>query len=314
MSVAAKLANWLQSKPSVRYSTEIPSAQNVVDIFAGEWWSVLPNGLEGKPGTSALFNDARIRWLNSQVRLRGKTILELGPLEAAHTYMMQMMGAKSVIAVEANERAYLKCLCVKELFGLDRTSFLHGDLMRYLEATTDAFDLIVASGVLYHMTEPLKLLSLLCKKADRIFIWTHYFDSALRGGKLSGEFSNEQTIEFEGKKYHGSKRLYPATALRLKEFAGGPSRYSIWLTRNSILRFFEDEGFKYTVKFEERKHPHGPCFAIVAIRPHAIESGVPDDFDPAIYLAMHEDVAASEMDPELHYREFGELEGRPYKR
>lgn len=41
---------------------------------------------------------------------------------------------------------------------------------------------------------------------------------------------------------------------------------------------------------------------------------LPPDFDPAVYLALHRDVAAAGIDPAQHYVQFGRSEGRPYLR
>lgn len=264
MSIAKRALNWLQSKPSVRYADAAPSDQTIVDIFAGEWLSALPNGLAGAPGISALFDDPRIRWLDQEIGLRDKSVLELGPLEGGHTAMMHAMGAKHIVAVEANERAFLKCLCIKEVCDLHRATFRFGDFRKYLDETSTAFDVIVASGVLYHMTEPLKLLSGLCARTDRLFLWTHYYDEGLRDRTLP--FSAPETIVFEGRSYTGSRRLYPARAMRRKSYAGGSARHAMWLTRDSILDFLQARGFACVVGFEERVRVHGPAFAVVAVR------------------------------------------------
>ena len=62
------------------------------------------------------------RFLGSNGRLDGVDILELGPLEAGHTYALAQLGA-NITAVEANAEAYLKCLLVKELLGIDKAKF-----------------------------------------------------------------------------------------------------------------------------------------------------------------------------------------------
>ena len=49
--------------------------------------------------------------------MAGKTVLELGPLEGAHTYQLHQRGA-NIVAVEASKQAYLKCLITKEIVGL----------------------------------------------------------------------------------------------------------------------------------------------------------------------------------------------------
>jgi SAM-dependent methyltransferase len=78
-------------------------------------------------------------------------VLELGPLEGGHSFMFERLGAREVIAIEANPRAYLKCLIIKELLDLRRVRFLCGDFLEYLRADGTDFDLVFASGVLYHM-------------------------------------------------------------------------------------------------------------------------------------------------------------------
>jgi hypothetical protein len=43
-------------------------------------------------------------------RVDGRRVLELGPLEGAHTHMLEQHGADSIVAVKANRSAYSKCL------------------------------------------------------------------------------------------------------------------------------------------------------------------------------------------------------------
>ena len=63
----------------------------------------------------------------------GFRILELGPLEGAHTYQLEKLGAAEIVAIEANKEAFLKCLIIKELAQLERARFLLGDFVTYLE-------------------------------------------------------------------------------------------------------------------------------------------------------------------------------------
>ena len=119
-----------------QYVTTTPSPQNAVDIFAGEWSSKLPEPFaEVRAGSALLFADARLEWGLTQLGgVTGKTVLELGPLEGGHTYMLEQGGAASVVAIEANTRAYLKCLITKELLGLKRARFLCGNFVAFLQA------------------------------------------------------------------------------------------------------------------------------------------------------------------------------------
>ncbi len=84
--------------------------------------SRLPPPLEHATGGSAqLFEDTRLLGaMQALGGVAGMHVLELGPLEAGHTYLLSQAGARTITAVEANPRAYLKCLIIKELLKLER--------------------------------------------------------------------------------------------------------------------------------------------------------------------------------------------------
>ncbi len=107
------------------YFSSAPSAQNALDIFQGEWHTTLPGELHGlRAGTIDLFEDPRISWaLREMGEVAGKTVVELGPLEGAHTYMLEQAGCASITSIEGSPRAYLKCLVLKEILGLQRVAF-----------------------------------------------------------------------------------------------------------------------------------------------------------------------------------------------
>ena len=158
------------------YVLSEPDDQNILDIFKGEWSSKLPDqiNLNTQPGTVRLFEDDRVSWAEKILgSFSGWKILELGPLEGGHSYMFQNRNANSIVAIEANTRAFLKCLCIKEILDLDRVKFKLGDFIQFLETDDTNYDMVFASGVLYHMEEPLKLLKLISRASDRAFIWTH---------------------------------------------------------------------------------------------------------------------------------------------
>ena len=117
------------------YVLSSPSQQNIIDIFQGEWSSKLPDGfaLETQPGQADLFQDARVFWAEEVFGgFNDWNILELGPLEGGHSYMFQAKGAAKITAIEANKRAFLKCLCIKEVLNLNKVDFCLGDFMSFL--------------------------------------------------------------------------------------------------------------------------------------------------------------------------------------
>jgi hypothetical protein len=249
------------------YVRSVPSAQNAVDLFAGTWSSRLPlDGVES--GGIPLFEDDRVVWALERLGdLTGQTVLELGPLEAGHTYQLVNAGA-SVVAVESQRAAYLKCLVVKELLGLQRARFLMGDFMEHLRGTDEHYDVCFASGVLYHMRNPVETIALTAKAADRLVLWTHYYDEAVVTGSelLAPRFSAHEPATFEGFD-HTLHRFNYESGLQLKGFCGGSAPHAMWLSRNDLFAALEHFGWTVDdIGFDDREHPHGPALALVATR------------------------------------------------
>jgi hypothetical protein len=244
----------------------VPTKQNIVDVFRGEWSSRFPlsSGLQSSPGHATLFEDARIHWLIEFFGgVKGKSVIELGPLEGAHSYMLHEAGVDKLVAIEKNSRAFLKCLCVKELFQLTRCEFLLGDCLEFLRGPRK-FDIAIASGILYHLTNPETLLALLCEKSSGFFLWTHFYDEEVISNRTDRSLFSERYQV--GNELTGSKRLYPDAALGWNGFSGGSDSYAVWLDRGSIVRFIETRGFKVTQQFVQLEHQNGPAFALCAIK------------------------------------------------
>ncbi len=247
-----------------KFFDQKPSLQGAVDIFKGRWASQLPadhGPLDS--GSAALFTEdtrpgiAAKRFGGADGTLQGFHVLELGPLEAGHTYQLEKLGAR-VTAIEGNAEAFLKCLIVKEIYGLT-SRFEFGSFVKYLESSEEQFDLIFASGVLYHMVDPINLIRLICEHSDRSFLWSHYYDPAVCQGYVSEEVSRGGfTAVYYRKDYadpsHG-------------QFWGGLADSACWLSRQAIVDAYKHFGHRTVeVAAEEPSHPHGPCFSLVTQR------------------------------------------------
>jgi hypothetical protein len=263
-----------KQSPSINnyYLTTTPCPQNAIDIFKGEWSSRFPPPLDNlNAGTIELFEDVRLKWFISEVGgLQGKQILELGPLEGGHSYMLEKHGAESIIAIEANTHAYLRCLIAKELLGMQRVRFLSGDFIEYLkDPACPRFDIGVASGVLYHMVNPVELISLLAKSCQtHLFIWTHYYDKAWgEEKKLQRKFPFAQSANYADFS-HTLIRQYYDSALNWTVFCGGSRPYSHWMYRDEIIQCLKYFDFsKIKINFDQPDHPNGPAFTLLASRP-----------------------------------------------
>ena len=253
-----------------RYFKGSPETQNCVDLFKGEWSSRFPRrfGIESG-GDAGLFEDERLEWALARLRERGRDladarVLELGPLEAGHTTMLEKSGARSITAIEANGRAYMKCLIVKEIMQLRRTLFLLGDAVAELERSDESYDVGVVSGFLYHMEEPVRLLHLLSKSCRHLYIWTHYYDSGFV------KKHPEHRVRFDPPTYrlHEGFRhtVYPyryEEALNWQGFCGGPKSRCNWLSRDDILSALNYFGYS-NVQVREEPNCHGRSMSIIA--------------------------------------------------
>ena len=252
------------------YFRSPPSDQNALDIFQGEWASQFPPPFDHlKAGGVGLFQDVRVAWaINTLGGVGGQTVLELGPLEAGHTYMLEHAGASHVTCIEANSRAYLKCLIVKEIMQLERTRFWCGNFVPFLEATDQKFDLVTAAGVLYHMPNPVRLLEMIARCTGRLYLWTHYFDGDIINANpnLNSRFMGHDTVQVGDSMVTMHHQFYKA-GLKEKSYCGGTDVSSKWLTRDGILLTLKHFGFtEFEFAFETPDHPNGPCMALVAIK------------------------------------------------
>lgn len=250
------------------YVKSAPSAQNAVDIFKGEWSSILPESCGADSGGRALhFDDGRVTWFLQQIGgVAGRRVLELGPMEGGHTWMCEQAGASSVLAIEANTRAYLKCLVVGQITGLKKSSFVLGDFIDYLKADGEVFDVGLASGVLYHMREPAQLIELLSRRCRTVFFWTHYHDDerARSDPALGSMLSEPEALEHAGFSYTAVRKLYGA-ALGWQGFCGGSAEFARWMPRADMMRAMEHFGFEVmATAFEQPDHPNGPSLAFWA--------------------------------------------------
>lgn len=255
---------------------QLPTTQNAFDLFKGEWSTRLPDacGLVASTGPVRACEDYRIQWFEQRLPAggyAGQRILELGPLEAGHSYMLYQAGAAEVVAIEGSARAYLKCLVMKEAFKLQRVSFLLGDFLPYLRATQEPFDTIIASGVLYHQVQPVELIAALAGRARHLFIWTHYYDAEFMAAhpEIARYFTTEPLAGEIGGFRHRLYRKRYAEAVQWAGFCGGGAPDAFWLPLPDLLGALSHFGYRVQATWDERRdgqptNPNGPSVLIAA--------------------------------------------------
>lgn len=242
-----------------RYAAGVATMQSTLDIFKSHWKSRLPEELGLSAGMEPMFEDPRVRIFGNENipgGIAGKSVLELGPFEAYNTYHFEQLGAREVIAIEGNNINLLKCLILKEALGLKAT-FLYGDFCASLEAMDRRFDIIWASGVLYHQRDPLRFLELACNHTDTLFIWTHHYSDTVLSNHNKPNFDETKNMEkshngFSCMHYYRSY-LLPDERLIPLHFGGGSDLHAYWLKHEDIIAFLEKCGMRniiYHKKFE----------------------------------------------------------------
>lgn len=250
-----------------------PSPVNAVEIFSGEWASSFPAGFPPTTalGSTPLFEDPRIHWANEVLRkfgrgIEGASVLELGPLEGGHTYMMSKLGAKEIVALEANTRAYLKCLVAKEVLGITRANFLLGDALPYLRNPPRRFDLGVACAFLNHLVEPVEVIERLAACCDAVFIWNVVHGPALfqKQPALESRFAPRQENTWAGFRHYLHPHFY-GEGVDYRRFWGGMKPSCCWMETSDVLSALRHFGFTRLEHMEE-ENPFGHAVRVVAVK------------------------------------------------
>ncbi len=251
------------------FSLDYPRHQNALNIFGDTWVAAMPDGSGLAAGTLQHFAGARVQWAADVIGgLAGKSILELGPFEGYDTYSFEQLGAASVVSIDNNTTNFLKCLVVKNIFGL-RTTFLLGDFVQYLESCGSRYDVCWMSGVLYHMSDPIRLLRVASRVSDILFIWTHCYDelviNADREKKAPFRPDLDKTEELAGRRLVLRYRSYGGH--KDHNFSGGGDEHSYWLAKEDIMHILNSLGYhRVVVGHDETDHVHGPSCSMVAFR------------------------------------------------
>ncbi|WP_245297414.1 class I SAM-dependent methyltransferase [Rhizobium lusitanum] len=250
-----------------QYEQSIPSHQNAIDALSG-WNCAFPPALNLNAGALPLYADDRIAWaLQSFGSIEGKKVLEVGPLEGMHTYMLHSHLPARIDAIEANRLCFLRCLVTKQILNIDTASFMLGDIQSWLTERDETYDFALASGVLYHMADPGEFLRLLASRTKAVFIWTHFVleDAMPEGdvrrlpfsGKVETRMVDGVPVRYYERSYHHAN----ANA----SFCGGMKDRHFWMHRDDILMLLRKLGYSdIVIRDENLNHPGGPSFSLLA--------------------------------------------------
>lgn len=169
--------------------------------------------------------------------IAGWRILEPGPADGRYTVALARR-ALSVVAVEPREGNVATVRKAAE--WLVNVAVVQADATQYVRQC-EPFDAVFHSGVLYHLTHPVRHLHDLARVAPRLWLDTHVAD----GGPRDDE-------AFRG-------RAYPA--YRRAESRGEPRSglhpFARWLSEGSLLAALDGAGYAVRV-VSRRVEKNGP--------------------------------------------------------
>ena len=177
---------------------------------------------------------------------KARTILELGSLEGAHSFILAE-NAERIVALEGREANLRKARFVQQLLEIRNVKFEQANLEEADLTPFGKFDAVFCCGLLYHLPEPWRLLERLPAVAPLLFIWTQYAaDNEARdiGRGLRGKTHIEGGAD---------------------EPLSGLSPTATWLTLASLRDLLRACGYKRVdVIYDDPAHPNGPAVTIGA--------------------------------------------------
>lgn len=220
-------------------------------------------GLVG--GTAAHFEDDRVTWAAGPLGgFEGKRILEIGPFEAYNSWQFEQLGAASVLSIESSWTNFMRCLVVKNALDM-QTVFQLGCGIAHMNNTSERYDAVWLSGVLYHLTDPVAMLRAAAQVSDCLFVWSHYHTPEMAApalaffdGEIREQAVGDRTVKLHRRHYHAAKGA---------GFSGGKAEHSYWMERQDILGVVADLGFdRIDIGVDDPGNPSGAAFYFLAQR------------------------------------------------
>jgi hypothetical protein len=179
-----------------------------------------------------------------------RTILELGALEGAHTFLLaERPGVQRVLALEGREANLRKARLVQQLLQVPNVEFAQANLEHADLGAFGKFDAVFCCGLLYHLPAPWELIERCSAVAPVLFIWTQY--------------AAENEAHDVGQGWRG--KIYVEGGP--DEPLSGMSATATWLTLDSLRALLVGSGYgSVEIIHDDPGHANGPAVTIGARR------------------------------------------------
>ncbi|MDX6556448.1 MAG: hypothetical protein QOD86_2643 [Miltoncostaeaceae bacterium] len=214
---------------------------------SGEWaFDIpLPHGLRTR--TDPAYPHTRLRRVLQIIHdtvsrpLSECRVLDLGCLDGLYSLELALHGAR-VLGIEAREANYRRALFVKDAYDLPNLEFLRDDVRNLSRARHGTFDIVLCSGILYHLPAP-----------DVFQFLENVFDVAEREVIIDTHIALDPTDSFtyDSRTYHGlfhteHEPTDEAAVIEARTLDSMDRRPSFFFTRPSLMNFLGKLGFSST--------------------------------------------------------------------
>lgn len=231
----------------MRYSDE--------ELRARPWTACnipLSEGVSALPGAPAFFEDARFLAITRTLRaffgsdLCGVRIADLGCLEGGFSIALALAGAQ-VFGFDAREESRARRATAH--FELGNLEFRQLDVKGLRADREGRFDVVLVLGLLYHLDRPVEWLAQVAPMASRLLVvdthvappddaaLTRLHESIARAGGLE-----RTTVAGTACSGRGFREVDPGARIEDARWAAWASRYSFWLTRESLCLAIQPAG------------------------------------------------------------------------
>lgn len=164
-------------------------------------------------------------------------VLELGCLEGGRTIPLARRAAQ-VVGVDIRREHLRRARFISHQMGVHNTLFLELDLESRDLQTLGTFDVVYNVGLLYHLSDPARLLNQLAKISPRMFLYTHVADEQdadlVQHGGYTGRFVEENIDDLVAGTHLRSFRPTRASLLRMLDDAG---YHSVEVIRDDTIAY-----------------------------------------------------------------------------
>ena len=189
--------------------------------------------------------DFRVKFAVDHLGVKGKSVVEFGCLEGAHTVALARE-ASGVTAIDGRASNLERATLRTQLYGVKAT-FVQGDVESFVPPSADLY---FHSGVLYHLKDPVSHLLRISKLAKELFLDTHYTKKAATSYKC----------QEDGESYPCA--VYSEAPSGAK---AGLQNTAMWLRLGDIVAILKRSYLGVKILRDEKER-NGPRVSIVAKR------------------------------------------------